>query len=74
MSRTHPQIRFRPPPDLKERIEQEAAANRRSMNAQMVLCIEKYFEAQNTTSSSTLESNAARRATNHRQTGEKAHG
>jgi|GEM_PF-5332726 len=74
MSRSHPQIRFRPPPDLKDKIEHEAAANRRSMNAQMVFCLELYFEKQNTASSATLDGTAARRATNHRSIGEKDHG
>jgi len=74
MSRTHPQMRFRPPPDLKDRIEHEASANRRSLNAQMVICIETYFAMQHTTTGSPLESSADRRATHHKSAGVQAHG
>lgn len=43
MSREDPQMKIRLPAELKERIEAEAKANGRSMNAQIVFMLERYF-------------------------------
>lgn len=45
MSRTDPQFKLRLPIELKERIEEKAKKNKRSINAELVDCLEKHYEA-----------------------------
>jgi hypothetical protein len=44
MSREHPQMRIRLPPELKEKIEEAAHDNRRSMNAEVIARLQASFE------------------------------
>lgn len=44
MSRAHPQVNFRIPPDLKEQLEQAAKENHRSITAELVARLEETFE------------------------------
>jgi hypothetical protein len=44
MSREHPQIRIRLPPELKEKIKEAAHDNRRSMNAEVIARLQASFE------------------------------
>jgi hypothetical protein len=44
MSRGHPQIRIRLPPELKEKIKEAAHDNRRSMNAEVIARLQASFE------------------------------
>lgn len=46
MSRNYPMFGLRMPPDLKERIEREAAINGRSLNLEIVDRLKKSFEPQ----------------------------
>lgn len=42
----HPQINLRIPENLKEKIQKLADKNNRSMNAEIILALEKYLESQ----------------------------
>lgn len=44
MSREDPQIKLRLPIELKRRIEISASEHARSMNAEVVLILQKYFD------------------------------
>ncbi|WP_415424160.1 Arc family DNA-binding protein [Acetobacter fabarum] len=43
MSRSSPQVRFRPPLELQEQILRSAVSNRRSMNSEIVLILERHY-------------------------------
>ncbi|MFT8814350.1 Arc family DNA-binding protein [Acetobacter fabarum] len=44
MSRSYLQVRFRPPPELHEKIIQSAKNERRSINSEIVKILECHFE------------------------------
>ncbi|WP_415429515.1 Arc family DNA-binding protein [Acetobacter malorum] len=44
VSRLYPQVRFRPSPELHEKIIRAAAHERRSINSEIVLILERHYE------------------------------
>lgn len=46
MSRSHPQVNFRIPPDLKDSLEKAAEENKRSITAELVARLEESFQGQ----------------------------
>ncbi|MGX9911759.1 Arc family DNA-binding protein [Bordetella bronchiseptica] len=54
MSRGDPQVMLRLPGDLRARVKAQAARNRRSMNAEIVLMIERGLEKGNAPTAATV--------------------
>lgn len=55
MSRSDPQFKLRLPLELKERIEEDAKKNKRSINAEIVSCLESEYLSQSKNSIERLE-------------------
>jgi hypothetical protein len=44
MSRTDPQLRVRLPPEIRDWLERNAAQNRRSINGEIIICVEEAIQ------------------------------
>ena len=48
MTRTDPQLKVRLPPDVRDRVQRSAQEDRRSMNSQIIVLLERALPAEET--------------------------